>query len=305
MEVRPNFIIPGAGRSGTTALASYLDQHPEVFISRLKEPNFFSDNYHLGIEWYVSLFRDSSEFGRFELLRYFTKRLVGTERVFGEASTNYLIHPDVPERIYRFNPEIKFVFMLRDPAERAYSSYKYAVQYEGLSRPFEEIIRLGDLDEIQRYFDIKSSLYHTNVSRFLDYFPKEQMLFVIFEEFVRNPEGELRRILRFLGVDESFRFDPSRVNQNAAVPPLSIRLQRLIHRIDMARKLDDNLVKFALLTGLKEVGNWMNHSFVRKRFPRLSPELREYMYREYFAGEVEGLENVLGRKLKMWGKYPR
>jgi hypothetical protein len=74
MGIIPNFIIPEAERSGTTAISSYLDQHPEIFICKMKEPNFFSKNYHMGLEWYESIFKDTREFSRFDLLRYLTKK---------------------------------------------------------------------------------------------------------------------------------------------------------------------------------------------------------------------------------------
>jgi hypothetical protein len=197
---------------------------------------------------------------------------------------------------------MKFVFTLRDPAERVYSSYTYTVQHEGLDIPFKDLIYPADIDKIQSYIDIKSSFYYTNISRFLEYFPKEQMLFIIFEDFRENPDRELKKICKFLGVDDSFKFDPTKFNRNASVVPLSLKLQKLIFKIDSSRKrYDDTLLRFITFTGLKMIGNKIHHSISRKKFPKMDPELRKYLYDEYFEEEVKNLEKLLGREIK-WRK---
>ncbi len=114
-EVWPNFFIVGVAKAGTTSLAAWLRQHPEVFISKLKEPRYFSHdladpgvhNVVRSREAYLALFARS-----------------GRYKARGEASTSYFTHwRHVPERIKEVVPEARIIILLRDPVERAYSSY--------------------------------------------------------------------------------------------------------------------------------------------------------------------------------------
>jgi hypothetical protein len=120
----PNFLIIGAAKSGTTSLHHYLKQHPQVYMSQIKEPSFFAfegtkpaipgpwkrwaaHNFITDIQAYRSLFQGVSD-----------------EVAIGEASTIYLVHPTAPQRIRHYVPDAKLIAILRDPAERAYSNYR-------------------------------------------------------------------------------------------------------------------------------------------------------------------------------------
>ena len=106
MSARPNFLIIGAGKSGTTSLWSLLGQHPEIFVSRIKEPSFFSNDeqYTRGWMWYESLFRGARG-----------------ENAIGEASNSYSatgIHPDTVRRIVESLPGVRLIYLVRNPFER-------------------------------------------------------------------------------------------------------------------------------------------------------------------------------------------
>ena len=119
----PTFIIAGAGKSGTTALWAYLNQHPEICMSRIKEPMFFTNllgyrqggsieapvyegRYKSGLEWYEKLFAKCCQ-----------------KRALGEASTAYMYAKDAAGLIKKTLPEVKLIFLLRNPVDRLYSNY--------------------------------------------------------------------------------------------------------------------------------------------------------------------------------------
>ncbi|MEA3469299.1 MAG: sulfotransferase, partial [Thermodesulfobacteriota bacterium] len=113
--MKPNFFLIGAARSGTTSLHKYLEAHPEIFMSEVKEINYFSNNryWEKGINWYESHFKTA------------------TEKIRGEASTSYTNYPlikDVPKRLFHYLPDAKFIYILRDPIDRFLSHYLHRIR---------------------------------------------------------------------------------------------------------------------------------------------------------------------------------
>jgi hypothetical protein len=203
----PNFFIPGAAHSATTSLWQYLRQHPDIYmppVFELKEPSHFCTRYKFAMtDWqqYLGLFAEAK-----------------TQRRVGEASTPYLTSPESPGMIQRVIPDARFIISLRNPADRAYSLYKWMHQYGFETLPTFEA-GLGtetkdrlDCDEFhdnncQYYYNFlyfNSGLYHDQVKGFFDTFGRQQVHVIIFEEFIRQPTEHLRKIFTFLEVDPSF-----------------------------------------------------------------------------------------------------
>jgi hypothetical protein len=201
----PNFFIAGAARCGTTSLWAYLRQHPAVFLPpafEFKEPSYFCDLYGMK-NWreYLELFADAA----------------GRKRI-GEASGAYLTAPESAGQLRAAFPEARFIISLRNPADRAYSLYKWmhANGYEDIS-VFEDALwaeeqsRFGNKDFMrnngQNYYNFlyfHSGLYAEQVGRFVDSFGAAQVHVIIFEEFIKDPAAEMRNIFEFLGLDSGF-----------------------------------------------------------------------------------------------------
>jgi hypothetical protein len=185
----PTFIVAGATKSGTTALGEYLNDHPQVCMSWMKEPNFFTEEipvtrYKNGFSWYQSLFDKC-----------------GQAKAIGEVSPAYMPRKDAPKLIARYIPGVQLLFMLRNPLERIYSHYRYA-QQRGMRLPSLEEMVKTDHPELKQAVNISS--YHKHLDRYLKSFPKEQISIFIYEEFRADLQQSLRYIYHVIGVDPDF-----------------------------------------------------------------------------------------------------
>ena len=203
----PDFIVVGAQKSGTTTLFHYLLQHPQLISAFKKEVHYFDgglnpviDNYEKGMSWYRSNFplRINSNF------------------IFFEVTPLYLFNPLVPKRIKKDLPNVKVIFLLRNPVDRAISHYFHSKKkgteklclMDGLIEEelrLEEVIKCKDYkNKAYIHHSYKSrGLYKLQIARYLNYFHRDQCLFIKSEDFFANPKPVLRRIFEFVGADSS------------------------------------------------------------------------------------------------------
>ena len=198
MSLLPDFIIAGAPKCGTTALWNFLNELPEVCMAAMKEPKFFTElkgsmetqikgdgprtsgNYEKGIEWYSSLFENCKK-----------------DQILGEASTLYFCNYDAAEKIHRYVPNVKLIFMLRNPAQRIYSHYRQEYKL-GFNFPdFEEMISQNH-PRFRFYLDI--SKYKKHLERFYSLFSESQILILLMDDFRLDPEKEYKKVTDFLGL---------------------------------------------------------------------------------------------------------
>jgi hypothetical protein len=196
----PTFFIIGAPKAGTTSLHHYLDQHPQVQMSAIKEPRYFVAAGE-GIPPPVERVSDLAEYeGLFD-------PAVG---VRGESSTDYTTHPrrcGAPERIRQLVPSAKFIYLVRDPIARTISHFKMRVAAGGESRPLA--VALRDLDDPSSPY-VWPSLYASQLERYLPHFAPESFLVIDQADLRGDRRATLAEIFGFLGVDRSLdsaRFD--------------------------------------------------------------------------------------------------
>ena len=191
----PDFLIIGTQKGGTSSLFYYLSQHPSLSLSSKKETHFFSKYYHLGTYWYKSFFPFKSN-----------------TNTTGEATPSYLYYDFVPERVYKFKADMKLIIMLRDPVSRAISQF-FMEKKRGNTG-------LGDITKIinesytngggttrtpwhQHYNDYFSrGKYYTQINRWLEFFDKDQILFLKSEAFFRDPYCTLKAVYHFLEIED-------------------------------------------------------------------------------------------------------
>lgn len=195
MDTWPNFFIVGAPKAGTTSLHAHLQSVPGIFMSRIKEPNYFSrtlvpDDHPLrpirDEHKYLSLFDD-----------------VRDEAVIGEASPTYLADPDAPRRIHDVAPRARILISLRDPVERAFSHYLMMRNNGTAQLSFLGEIRRGIGQGANRRLVLLRpdlGLYHDQVVRYFATFGPASVRVILFEELSADTAGTLRGVLEFLGV---------------------------------------------------------------------------------------------------------
>lgn len=209
-RLSPTFIIIGTQKGGTTSLYHYLTQHPLILAALEKEVRFFDYKFEKGEAWYHAHFPLKST-------AYYWKMRHNREVITGEASPNYLFDPRPPERIMATLPTVKLVIMLRNPIDRAYSSYQMGVRRGWEDKTFAEAIAIeaertdGELQKIKEdpayighnrhtFSYLARGRYAEQISPWLQFFPREQMLFIKSETFFNNPKDVLTSVFNFLGV---------------------------------------------------------------------------------------------------------
>jgi sulfotransferase family protein len=268
----PTFLLIGAMKAGTTTLYSYLARHPDVFMTTLKEPNFFNDHWHRGVGWYERLFAPA-----------------GGALARGEASVRYTSFPDDPEcpgRIASVVPEVRLLFLVREPLHRIRSHYLHEVAALRERRPLERALRENPI-----YLD--RSRYAMQLERYLEHFPRERLLVVRAEDLFRAPLEVLPRVYAFVGVDPSWRpAGPVRRDNDTA---RKFQLPLLVRRG----------VKVASEAGVyRHVPQWAKEAVrvVTQQRSRTVPEVRippalAAELRAELAGDLGRLDEIAGERL--------
>ena len=225
-RILPSFLIIGAQRAGTTSLFRYLLRHPDVAgpsggdsaVWWVKETHFFDEKFSKGVDWYRSFFPLASTRER--------HRKHGNDLRAGEATPYYMFHPAVPARVAATIPDVRLIALLRDPVERAYSHYQMMSRTGREKLGFEEALaaepeRLAGVEEAlmaneevllpsgsrahhqhrhRAYF--ARGLYADQLERWLEHFPREQLLVLKAEDMLAEPAGMYAEVLAFLGLRE-------------------------------------------------------------------------------------------------------
>jgi len=293
----PTFIIPGAHKSGTTALWAYLDEHPQICMSRPKEPHFFTKvegvlgtgvkkpgyrrplTWNRGLAWYKSLFQDC-----------------GNVPFRGEASADYFSAPDSPALIKAFIPDVRLVILLRDPVDRLYSHYWHD-QRLGYDFPdFEMSVRENHLI-FQYYFDI--SRYRMHLENFFAEFSMDQTLILLHSDLNKEPVETLRKVYRFIGCDPDFL--PSSIGKrfNPQMRPKFRRLERMINEfrcLPIIQSLPDRYRR-----RLGEIRQYVSKAWMVtvSSYPPMRGDLRRELIRR-MEPDIRYVEKLLDRDLGSW-----
>ncbi|MEM9806508.1 MAG: sulfotransferase [Cyanobacteria bacterium P01_A01_bin.123] len=304
---KPDFFIVGAPKCGTTSLCYYLSQHPEIFMPEEKEPNFFNTDivhYKRDLEEYLNLFSDH----RHELC--------------GEGSAWYLYSNTAAQAIKQFNPQAKIIIALRDPvalieslhSENMVCGYETikdlprAIEAEALRKNGQLAVKSATLK--QRWYCHDWYLYRNvaafsnQVKRYLEHFDHENIHFVIFDDLCKDTRGEYKRLLQFLGAENTDfepEFDIQRSNRQVkysrfysffAAPPDSL--------IRFIRRITPNVLKpvisklgWQIISGAKRV--------LTIPKARQSNDLTfRTQLKQQFESEVMQLSKLLNRDLTHW-----
>lgn len=295
----PGFIIAGAPRAGTTSLYHYLRQHPQVCMSRIKETDFFAfvaakaeSAYEITSPnpWPVTSWKQYQAMFDCPSSRW----------ACGEASPRYLYTPGVPRQIKERLPDVKLIFILRNPIERAYSSFLKNVR-EGIeTRPFrnaymEEMHRPGRVIRSDKTY-LRAGLYFQRLSEYFDYFDRAHVLACFYDQLKNEPARLLKAVHEFIGVNPDFKTDTSvKFNKSA---PFLIKDSTTRRNIKSITGRMQGLLPQRLYFFLLKLQQRINARFVSP-YPELNGDDR-LILRDYFSNDVEKLQKMLGRDLSAW-----
>lgn len=291
----PDFIIMGAAKSGTTTLYQYLCKHPQVLMSTPKEPDFFSvdENFSKGIDWYASLFSAAKP-----------------DQICGEASTTYSRwqqHPNTVSRLVQALPQVKLIYIMRHPVDRAYSFYIH--RFKGARyKPQLAVAETFEKTITQQSEFLDSSLYMEQIEQYLPFYPREAFLFLFMEDLMKQPAETLKMICQFLEIDDEVDLINNTLieaNKAGDNPEWYVKKQLTdpIKSIPGAELLRSLLPKELRDQGYKILKNLMYERWAKKQYmpPAMLPETRETLL-QHFSKPNAQLSAFLNRDLSHWSK---
>tara|TARA_R110002124_G_scaffold206659_1_gene373295 strand:- start:1085 stop:1966 length:882 start_codon:yes stop_codon:yes gene_type:complete len=290
MERKPNLFIIGAPKCGTTALATWLSGHPEIFFSRSKEPHFFSSDYKLTetLDDYLKFFSASCD----------------SDKFLAEASVWYMHSSTAVENILKFNKNSRFLVMLRNPVEMVFSMHQQQL-FNGnelirdVSRAIEKSderlagvsvgVRAGYPPKHLAY--LKSCALSWQLERVMQAVPSDQLHIVLHDDLKGEPQTTYGKVLDFLDVEpfypESFEhINKARVRRSFVLDSLVLKMVSIKAAIGVRRSL-------GVMSSLRR---WNQKLAPPKKFEAPTKAL----LCDYFQSDVQKLERLLGRDLSGW-----
>lgn len=288
----PNFIIVGAPKAGTTTLFSLICSHPDVFPASIKETHFFNNTaqYHKGIEYYFSKFFKNSE-------SYLCK---------GEATPAYLRNSRIviPRMQKDLNfDKIKFIFLLRDPVQRAWSHYLHRKRSLNEDLSFQDALkaekkRLAQGEEFSGYFNC--GLYGEQCSKWLSYIPKGNSIFIKQEDLFHNEKDVLSGIFKFLEIDPNTNIKKNK-SLNKAGNPKFPTLMKMINNPDtLGKKLFKKFLPLEVRREIKtRVRQWNVSPFSKDQKPEIDKSVEKELRAKYLT-DIIILEKLTGWDCSNW-----
>ena len=234
LRVLPECFIIGVVRSGTTSLYHYLGQHPCIGPSAYDEIGYFDENYHLGINWYKSLF--PTKFTRDKIIKKHGKFLTYDVTPF------YIYNPLVTRRIFESFPQAKIISNLRNPIDRAYSNYIIMLQDGDTTKTFEEIVKM-EMDEIDKsksklndesyivdiFYEnlLARGFYANQLEVWFEKFQKNQLLMISTEDLAQKTDQVLTKVFEFLDLPYFKIRDFTKQNKRE-YPPMKDETRKLL-----------------------------------------------------------------------------
>jgi hypothetical protein len=273
----PSFIGIGGKRCGSTWLHKLLLQHPKIYMPiKRKEVNFFDANYDKGLGWYESFFPSESDKEIYQAI--------------GEMSPQYLTNVQCPKRIASVQSIRKLIVILRNPVDRAYSHYGLIIRSGSYKKSFEYFI-------LDYPYAITEGFYSTHLNSFLEYFSREQLCCLIFEESVNDLLLTQTKIENFLNLkSDNFSWTVVQQKIKESYSPQFSQLAKISTKArNYLRDSDlDWIVNFANTMGFQKM-----LKLGRTSLPKIKRETRLRL-QDTFYKDIEKLEGILERNLDIW-----
>ena len=286
-----DFFIIGAQKAGTTSLYKYLAEHPEIFMPEIKENHFFCEErfYNKGEDFFH---------------RYYSN--YNNQKIIGGAYVHMLSSPEAPERVFAYNKNAKILLMLRNPIDRAYSAYHFALEngWESSNVSFVDSLKLQQKRVHGNYTDktdlsyFYSGLYYQHICNWLKFFPKESIYILLFDDLKENPEHALKQLFNYLGVSDRVAINTNIAhNKSRGVKYKNLHYfirnkESGVKRI-MASVIPFKL-RYVLRTKVRRAIDKVN--ITEKKYEPLSDEQKKIVFK-YFEEDVKLLSKFMNRDL--------
>lgn len=302
----PNFLIIGAGKSGTTTIYHAMKQHPEVYMSPVKEPNFFALEGEKKVTGY-----DNEDPHGFHFYPWAVTNLgdyhqlfasAENEKAIGEASTMYQYMSKAPDNIKKHVPNVKIIAIFRNPADRLYSRYLHLIrESRAPTEAFEDCLDRSSLwwkknDLIQEGF------YYTHMKRYFEQFNSENIKVVLYEDLQNNPVKLLQELYEFVGVEASFEPDMS-IRHNLSGKIKNSFVNQLIGQNSILRNWAGQISPKGL-DKMKKMQFFQKLLFKLRalnleRKP-IDNNVRNLLLKEVYQDEIEQFSALIQRDLSHW-----
>lgn len=312
MRVKPDFFIVGAAKSGTTSLYHYLRQHPDIYFSPIKEPNYFSSD--IDVSKFSSIYKrntilDTKKYfasNNLENLSItFVRSFENYERLFeqggkfktrGEGSTSYLYSKDAAQNIFDYNPRSKIIVILRNPMERAFSHYKMALRSGHTKLSFKAAVE-KDLKVKNKAWGISElfidlGLYYDQLKRYYSIFPADQIKVFLFSDFKKYKEKVLKESFEFLEV-ENIKVEDKTI-YNPAKSPQNIWFNYYLTRMGL-KNLLKKLVPESIIHSIKK-------SFLKPDKTILTEKDFNFLLNIY-EDDIKKTASLINQDLNSWLNY--
>tara|TARA_B100000902_G_C27318651_1_gene922873 strand:+ start:1855 stop:2754 length:900 start_codon:yes stop_codon:yes gene_type:complete len=295
-ERKPNFIIIGAMKSATTSLYTYIKQHPNVFMTKIKEPMFFN-NLNKKYDFIIKG-KKSKKITTFDEY-YALFKDVMHEKAIGEASPSYLYNEQCAQLIKKHLPKTKIIAIIRQPVERAYSNYLHAkrADREPINN-FEDAFN-SEESRIKKkwsplYHYKSQGLYYKQLKKYYNLFDKKQIKIILFQDLINNPKKTTKEVFNFLEVDDTFTSDTSIKANVSGVPKgltgwiiMKMRKYNLIPNIEFNRILPRVIIAIILKT-------------IYSKPDKIDKRLIDKLTNKYYKKDIKKLELLIEKNLSHW-----
>lgn len=292
-KVLPNLLVVGAQKAGTTSLFDILNKHPDFYLPK-KEIKFFhrDEHYQKGINWYSKHFKNHAG-----------------EKYIGDFTPDYMAYSWTAERISKHLDEPKIIFILRQPAKRAYSQFNF-YRMNGVENEtnFEKVIAKEFIDLNQNTFVnwytpanyISRSIYSPQIERFSKYFKCENIHIIIFEElFIHKKKEAIVELENFLDVGlESYLVKSEK--SNITQLPKNVTIKSIYSKTKRILRPVKKIFLFIGITNLFKSINERMEKTLSKKPQKLDQNLITTMNKKYFSNDIKELEKIMGREIKVW-----
>jgi len=301
-KIIPNFLVGGPPKCASTSLNFYLKQHPEIYMSPVKQTKFFSLDYDKGIDFYLQT--------------YFSG--VTNEKMAGEATPTYFLLPFVVERIKKFNPEMKIIFCLRNPVERAFSGWSMRMNNGTEDLPFRQALEenikqrkthsfIGEEGAKEWYADqkrnnrqddagfrtyIEGSMYAYNLKNYYAQFDPSQIKIIFLDSLKKDLHGTLKEIFTFLNVGNTYQIQNTEQKNTYKKSKIKF-LEPVLGKNKKFSKMLSNLMPKSFKKKI------LDTMYVEGSKDRITQEDRKFAF-EIFKNEIIELENLLKIDLSHW-----